>query len=105
MYVPAAIISVLMSISFATGSMKLLDGPLYAWFDHMRTPAKTSIFFFVFGALLALALAYLAVGQCPRCKSHWLGRYDVTHEYECYTPDDKQLHRGTVNTDGVSKHG
>jgi hypothetical protein len=94
-----------MSISLATGCMKLLNGPLYTWFDHTRTPANTSIFFFLFGALLAVALAYLAVGRCPQCKSHWLRGDDVAHEYERYTPDDKQLHRGAVDTDSVSEHG
>ena len=89
MYVPAMIISILMSISFATGCMKLLDGPWYAWFDHTRTPVKTSLFFFLFAVLLATALAYLAIGRCPRCNSHWLGCDNVTHEYESDSPDSE----------------
>ena len=105
MFIPATIIAVLMSISFATGCMKLLDGPWYTWFDHARTPANTSIFFFLFGVSLAIVLAYLAVGRCPRCKSHWLRCDYIAHEYERHAPDDKQLHGRAVKTNRVSEHG
>ena len=105
MYIPAAIVAILMSISLATGCMKLLDGPWYAWFDHTRTPAKTSVFFFLFGASLAAVLVCLAVGRCPRCKSHWLGCDNSAHEHERHTPDCEQLHGRAVNTDSVSEHG
>jgi hypothetical protein len=65
---PAVIVGALAVVSAVTGLMKVLDGPLFAWFDHARTPFNTSMFFFVFAGLLGTATYHIALSRCDGCK-------------------------------------
>jgi hypothetical protein len=65
---PAVVVGALAVVSAVTGLMKLLDGPLFAWFNHARTPINTSMFFFGFAALLGAATYHIALGRCDGCK-------------------------------------
>ena len=84
---PVLVVGVLAVVSGVTGAMKWLDGPLFAWFDHARTPLNTSLFFFAFAGLLAVATYHIALGRCNRC-SHPLLSQDVGEHNECDTPGD-----------------
>ena len=88
MYCPATVIVIMLSVSFATACMKLLDNPWYSWFDHARTPLNTSIFFFAFAAGLACVLSMMAESKCPRCGVHWLSVEDVDDCNKGNTPHD-----------------
>ena len=88
MYNPAIIIIVMMSVSFATACMKLLDSPWYSWFDHARTPLNTSIFFFAFAAGLACVLSMMAAAKCPRCGAHWLSGDNINDCNKSDAPHD-----------------
>lgn len=88
MYSQATLITVMMSVSFATACMKLFDNPWYSWFDQTRTPLNTSIFFFIYAAGLAAVLSMMATSKCPRCGAHWLSGDNVDDCNKSDTPHD-----------------
>lgn len=100
MYLVAGIIVLLSAVSLATGMMKLLDGPWYAWFDHARTPLNTSLFFFGFSGALMFVAVRLALYRCPCCSRHWLRADDVGHEDKSDHPRDKHEGVARVRTNG-----
>ncbi len=95
---PAVVVGTLAVVSAVTGLMKLLDGPLFAWFNHARTPFNTSMFFFMFASLLGAATYYIALARCDGCKRplflSWpedVAEQDESEEPRCVTAEETEV--------------
>ena len=53
------ILIILFIISIITAVMKLKRGAMWTWFEHQRTPLKTSSFFMIFALLLLYCILNL----------------------------------------------
>ena len=87
--------------------MKLLDGPLFAWFNHARTPFNTSMFFFTFASLLGVATYHIALARCDGCKRPLFLTWpeDIAEHHQSEEPRCVATEEAKVSAEGLHDSG